>query len=700
MIAKALLPAYGGSALVWGTCMVTFQFLLFAGYVASDFILRRLALRRYLWIHLTLLLIAAFLYQPFSAVLKIPSGSPLTAILFTLLAYVGLPFFLLSFSTPVFQRWVGDLSSEGHAWDPYRLFSASNLGSLVALLAYPFLLEPNIALSVQSFSWRYGFVGLLLVLLFLQIRHPSPASLERCVEEPENDAASAERFRMLPIFLLSSAGTALLLAVTNAITFDISSAPLLWVLPLCVYLLSFVVVFKRSPWLGSSVIARMLPWWVAIGLIFYVMGRLHVGIGGVTGVAAHLAILGAGCWLAHARMAQSKPNQLRHLTRYYLAMSAGGLAGSLLVSWVIPWIANEFIEYPIAMILVLVGVSLGQERAAWRRQLIPGVVVTLIVVLVCSVGFQKLDTPAYALAGLSGAMLILSLIRKQPAWLAGVLAGTLIAINPAQSILSKADRTERLRNFYGLYEIYDVKGRRYLTHGITNHGTQALETEKRTEPLSYYHDRGPVGEVLGALPNKPQRIGMIGLGSGALAAYTRSGDHFDVFELDPLNIKIAQTRFTYLQDAEERGTKIQLFEGDGRLLLTDRPDQHYDFLIIDAFSSGAIPMHLLTVEAFKDYVRVLKPKGVALLHISNKNLNLQPLIGSLGHTVGVQPYFKESLTLPDKDRKASSWAMFSRHAPTGHALAESLEWLVLNTPASQLPKPWTDETSNLLSVFK
>ncbi len=709
MMAKALLPALGGSALVWGTCMVAFQSLLFAGYLVSHWILARWDLRRYAWVHVVLLLIAASLMQPFGVVSMTVEGSPWWNALVASLKHVGLPFFLLSFSTPMLQRWLTEVRCPGKN-DPYRLFSTSNAGSLAALLTYPFLVEPWLTLSRQSHWWRVGLALMVVLIVILRVASRWRDSGTSVSGEKERRAIRFDfRWR---VFALSAGSGALLLAVTNAITFDVSSAPLLWVLPLALYLGTFIVVFQRRPWLNERLARRGLPWWVSLGLTLFLMGRFHLGFAGAAGVLCHLVVVAFGCWLAHARMAGLKPADERALTGYYVAMSAGGLCGSLVVSWVVPVLSNAFVEYPLAIVAVVAASapanpSLASWRSSWWWRGVLGILLTGGILLATALAFSRVFAgPLAGFVGMAGVLMLLSLSRREAFWLAGMSLAVWLVTGTTKDLLWKARVSEHYRNHYGIYEISESRARRYLTHGTTNHGIQNLEGADRGEPLSYYHRGGPAGALLAALDQgRARHFGMIGLGAGSLAAYSREGDVFEVFELDPLNVKLATSKFTFLSDGEDRGVEVRVHVGDGRLLLAGASHQ-FDVLILDAFSSGAIPMHLLTREAVSSYLRSVKADGFVLMHISNRILDLRPMIASVGRSLGHEAYFQDSPESPeDPDLKSSDWALLAPAPERSRILAQRHGWssweaFADDDDAAELPRPWTDERSALQSVWR
>lgn len=718
LMAKALLPALGGSAVVWGTCMVSFQGLLFLGYLGSHLALARWRARTYLWVHVLGLGVVALVTPVFGVIADLVPGPPWWAALVATLGRVGPAFFLLSFSTPLLQRWLAEArrGHDGEEIDSYRLFSSSNLGSLSALLAYPWLIEPHLSLSAQSQWWRGGLIALTVLLFTMVLIVP---------RRKRNTLGKVKQCGALPyafkgrVFALSAAGCALLLAVTNAVTFDLSSAPLLWVGPLALYLLSFVVVYKRRPWWNERIAEKGRTWWLGVGLTLFLMGRFHLGFSATATTLMQWAVMAFGCWLAHGRLATLKPRDERALTGYYVAMSAGGVVGSMLVSWVVPVVADTFIEYPLAMAALVaaarrppLGMEAKAEKAAgpgilawsapWKEGL-GGLMVTALLLLAAASVAGRFGTPVLGFSAMAGLLLLLSLARPQALWLAAVAASVSLVAMPVKDALWQTPGSRHYRNHYGIYEIAERGNRRYLTHGTTNHGIQDFGEAMRGEALSYYHREGPAGALLVSLEPRPRRFGMIGLGAGALAVYARPGDVLEVFELDPLNIRLAREAFTYLSDREAAGVVIEIRQGDGRRRLQGMVGR-FDVLILDAFSSGAIPMHLLTVEAVATYLESVKLDGFVLLHISNRALRLRPMVASLGRALGHEVYFKDSQeSIEDEDLKSSDWALLGPSDEQMRALARRTGWLSWDecgdSETLPLPRPWTDETSDLLAVW-
>ncbi|MBT3193026.1 MAG: fused MFS/spermidine synthase, partial [Verrucomicrobia bacterium] len=661
MLSKALLPGFGGSYLVWGASMVFYQGMLLVGYLSSHFLQRRLGVVRYARWH-WILLFAPFALCPFDFErLGIAESSlPLALGVFALLfAAVSLPFLTLSMTSLILQRW---LAVSDRETNPYVLYSVSNLGSLLALVCYPLLIEPFSSLRSQGLAWWWGY-GLLVLLHVFCI----PRSHQLTSAEVERDpavsapASWSDKGRWL---LLSLAACAMLLAVTNVMTLDVASIPFLWVLPLVVYLFAFVLTFKRVPWFPVWM-QRALYWVVVVGVTMHMLSQLRLAPPVAVSIAVHLLVLFVISVNCCGRLVQTKPDNPCELTTFYVTIAVGGLLGSLVVSWIVPLVSHSLIEYLLALALTCLAVGTVEVRAVWRRLRVTvrgwggcaleGVLMALAVTLLpCLLG-RWLSANLLLLPMALPVALLLRYRAGAPlhtSWLLLVL----VASTPwTEQLAVRAKGVTRLRNYYGIYKIYDRDGLRYLQHGSTQHGRQYLEGPQRAVPLAYFHPSAPAGGVLQHTGFDFAQIGMIGLGTGALAAYAGEGQAFTIYELDPDNGRIAEEHFGYLAQARRQGAVVSHIYGDGRVALRARESGSLDLLIIDAFSSGAIPVHLLTTEAFRSYLRVLKSDGIVLLHVSNKMLDLLPVIHSNARAVGAMVCEQTNAGNCHPDAECTDW---------------------------------------------
>ena len=702
MLSKALLPSFGGSYLVWGASMVFYQGILLIGYLCSHYFQRRFGVVRYARWH-WLMLLVPFAFYPFRFE-SFSVGSttlPLTLSVFVILfAAVSLPFLTLSMTSLILQRW---LSVTHKTKNPYVLYSISNLGSLLALVLYPLLIEPLTSSKLQGTLWWSGYATLVVMHAFCMPRKDQLAALDDRSERRACEGVSwRDKWRWL---LLSLAACAMLLAVTNVITLDVASIPFLWVLPLVVYLLAFVVTFKQRLWFPAW-IQRGLYWVVIAGVALHLLSQLRLSPSAAVSIVLHLLILFVVCVNCSGHLVQTKPKDPEHLTTFYVTIAVGGFLGSLLVSWIVPLISSSLIEYLLAFALTFLAVGVSASgpglgvrlrSGAWKGALLGGgLVVVAVTALPAFLGQwvpAKLLLPVIALP-----VAILFRYRAGAALHTVWLLVLLVLATPWTEQLSvQAKGVTRLRNYYGIYKVYDQGGLRYLQHGTTQHGRQYLTGPKRNIPLAYFHPSTPAGGVLQSRQIRLNQIGMIGLGTGALATYASEGQEFTIYEIDPDNGFVAESMFTYLEQARRQGAKVELVFGDGRVSLAACAGASLDVLIIDAFSSGAIPVHLLTTEAIASYLRVLRDDGILLLHVSNKMLDLLPVIYSNAQALGVMACEQTNAGHCDPDAELTSWAAMTRDSESFTVLTQSLGWH--QRAPERLPAPWTDQFSNVLGAM-
>jgi SAM-dependent methyltransferase len=667
--AKALLPRFGGSAYVWTTCVMFFQGLLLAGYALSHAGLGLLGSRRYSRVHLVLLAAPAFFF-PLRLHVPLAAAGPAAELLWALARSVGVPFLVLSMTVPVLSGWLLR-SSIPDRGDAYFLFGASNLGALTALLAYPFLIERFLPLSSQAAVW---------CMLYAAYAALTFACLPRSfVEDPASvrPAESATVRRRALWLLLSAAPCAAMLATSNLLTLDFAAVPLLWVAPLAVYLFTFVLNFKRRPWYPGGVNSALLPIlgvWAALCLGLAGIAVLRSGqstpvqtlrrlmdVGNFGYMTAALFVVGMIC---HKSLAADRPSSERLMTEFYSWVAAGGLLGSLCIGVLVPW--------------------LGRGSAGlWVDWIVAGGLAAAALVLRDWTGLTELAVRRRR-TFVAAALLLAS---------AAAAARALRNPGPSDGVVFS------LRNFYGIYSVVDRDGVRRFFHGNTDHGMQSLDPARQAVPMSYYNERSPLHEAYDSLGRGWRRVGVIGLGAGTIAAYGKPGTEMDFFELDPDVAAIALRWFTYLNLSR---SKNRIILGDARLSLERGGVAPYDLLILDAFNSGAIPVHLATKEALELYLRRLAPGGVILLHVSNRYLDLRPMLAALARDLGLAGASKrlaQNGRMTD-DRVPSSWVALSRDAGKMQALARDQGWTELQAAAgARRMKPWTDQHASLLPVL-
>ena len=646
LIARLILPWFGGSAAVWTTCMLFFQVLLVAGYAYAHW-LGRLGGRRQAIVH-TVLLAAALATLPITPDASwqpVGDAEPVTRILLLLGATVGLPYLLLASTSPLVQLW---FSRARPGEDPYRLFALSNLASLIALLGYPFLVEPLLAARGQVLDWSWLFAAFALLCATLAWRTPAatPAS-EATLGSPIGKG------RYAAWLALSATGSVLLLAVTNHLTQNVASVPLLWLVPLTIYLLTFILAFEGKGWYQPRLVWPFLIAALAGTGWLLVDTGLHYRL--ELQLAVFLPALFIGCLFCHGELYRLRPEPAR-LTAFYLTIAVGGALGGLLVAVVAPLVFNGYYE-------------LGAGLAA---------LALLAALRLAEAG----RVPHYAaLAALLG----------------------IAACAAYDGLRDQRDVRVSERSFYGVLHVKEYgpgerSHLRRLVHGTIMHGEQYMEGELRRLITTYYTPHSGVGAAIQAKQGHPLKVGVIGLGTGTLAAYGRAGDVFRFYEIDSNVVAIARQQFTFLADSPAR---IEIALGDARLSLEREPPQGFDVLAIDAFSGDAIPVHLITREALGTYLRHMKPDGIVAFHVSNRFLDLVPVVARIAREQDAQALLIEDD--PEEDdaagRSRSDWVLVSRSAA---ALAAKPIAEKRGLPAEDRPewRTWTDDYSNLVQILK
>lgn len=647
LLAKQILPWFGGAAIVWTLCMVFFQLVLLLGYAYAHALARANG-RAQAAIHIALLAASLALLPVSPDPSWKPQGgdNPVTGILGLLFATVGLPYFLLSATSPLVQAWYARARPGA---SPYRLFALSNLASMLALLGYPFLLEPWLATRIQSRAWSAGYAIFAAACAALAwasrdlARGTGEAAPER---EPRPGAGEIGMW-----LALSAMGAWLLLAVTNHLTQNIPSIPLLWVVPLAIYLATFILCFEGRAWYRRDAYLAALAWMVCIMAWFLVDSDLEFELAWQVG--AFTVGLFVACMFCHGELARRRPGP-SHLTLFYLAVSAGGVVGGALVGIVAPLVLPGYLELQIGLVAVsFLAVALNLRR--------PLPVTALLVTVACAATFCL-------------------------AWrVRNFTAGTVYIE----------------RNYYGVVRVKESRSNpadpdtryRSLVHGSILHGEQWLSEKYRRSATTYYKTSSGIGRTLLAFEGKPIRVGIIGLGAGTIAAYADADDVYRFYDIDPAVVRVSRTWFTYLADSSG---KVDVVLGDARLSLEREPPQRFDVLAVDAFSGDSIPVHLITDEAVTEYRRHMKPGGVIAFHISNRFLDLKPVLYAIARKQGLEfAYLHE----PGEDGGTTSdWVLLTRDRaflalPAIAAITEPI------APEPGFP-PWTDDYSSLAEVVK
>lgn len=706
MFAKMVLPLLGGTPTVWNTCVVFFQAMLLAGYAYAHATTAWLGVKRQAALHVVLALLPALVLPITIRGNSQPptDQNPMAWLLGTLLLSVGLPFFVVSSSAPLLQKW---FSATRHrsASDPYFLYTASNAGSMLALLSYPFLLEPTLRLREQSSLWTvgYGAMAFLIVACAVIVNRTSlaEAGLPAALHMPVSGATPRPSpVRKLRWVALAAVPSSLMLGVTTFLSTDIAAVPLLWIIPLALYLATFIVAFSSGARYVRTLADRLFPF-VVLLLVLLFITKITRPVQLV--VALHLIAFVVIALVLHLQLAESRPST-EHLTEFYLWISVGGLLGGLFNTILAPMMFNRIAEYPIAIIVACLLRSQAQEteqpRKSWRGLL----TVTLVggLTLGANVLMQRwaLDFNTWIPLLAIPLLMSFSVSRRPPYFAAAVMlmlvAGMFGGLNTGALLHGE-------RTFFGVYRlINDADGRyRSLYHGTTLHGRQSLEPARATEPLTYYHRTGPIGQVLMALADSLKRgtIGAVGLGTGSLAAYATPEQRWTFYEIDPAVVRIARNPrfFTFLH--QSRGA-IEIVQGDARLALEAAASRRHDLLILDAFSSDAIPVHLMTREALQVYLNALSPHGVLAYHISNRQLSLLPVVASLAaekNLAGLAQFDRGSPEDAALGKTASHWVVVARTTADLQTLTSDPRW----TPTTNEPRqpPWTDDFSNIVSVI-
>lgn len=872
MAARLLVPLLGGSPAVWNTSMVFFQAVLLAGYLYAHLLTRRLAPRTQAVVHAAVLVVPLLAYAALGRLpvldpreLPTPDTAHPTAwVLLALLLSVGVPFFVLSTTGPLLQRWFAS-TTHRHARDPYFLYAASNLGSMLALLAYPFAMERTLRLAEQRAWFSAGYVAFAALAavcgMFMLSRLPrEPASRQDRRRLREHDGGSPAHAPLAPISLgtrlrwiaLAAVPSSLMLGVTQHVSSDIAAVPLLWVIPLAIYLLTFIAAFSgrgvptRSMTLAYGVTAIL----VAVALL----GRMSRPVPAV--IAMHMLVLFLGGLVCHGRLASERPDP-RRLTEYFLLIAVGGVIGGTFNALLAPVLFNAIAEYPIAITAAcLLGVpgfgdggadprrslthagavregvyavlavlawtvvfawalgGAGSEAGfwtievfatgalaaflMWRGVKVPATLdlaaplAVLLFIAGLHVAFRHAWLGGHLLSALLGEatppvrvplvlgswlgpilvlvaagavaarvaaprsrMLARAIDLLVPAMIAGLFYFTAYAMRQAGLtggsmrefawygpiallLLLSLGRRLRLalgvgvtlalfysyagavdtslsttRTFFGVHRIATDTRRQWvlLSHGTTRHGVQSTDPDKAMIPTMYYHRTGPIGEVFRTRENDPgfDQVAIIGLGTGGLSAYGRTGQTITYYEIDPEVVRIARDSgyFTYLKRTP---AEVKIVLGDGRIRLRQAPDRLYDLIIVDAFSSDSIPIHLVTKEAVREYFDKLAPGGVIAFHVSNRYLELRPILAGIATDLDAEPGMEvRAITRDDtatgftdaekaEGKEATTWVLLARRLEDFRGLADGERWIIMGA-APETPR-WTDDFSNILSVFR
>ena len=723
MFGKMVLPLLGGAPHVWITSMLFFQAALLGGYAYAHWAVSRLQMRRQALLHVAIVLLP-LLMLPISVPdgwVPPAEGNPILWLLLLLLVSLGLPFFVVSTSAPLLQRWFSKTTHPA-AKDPYFLYGAGNLGSMLALLAYPLLMEPTLPLASQTRLWAFGY-GLLALgtiacgIIMRRTPHRGTvadvAGNEALGDETHGyealgdvalkegaDESKLTGVRRLRWVALAFVASSFMLAVTTHITTDIAAIPLLWVIPLALYLLSFILVFSPSP------IPVRWPALVLPGVVIPLVLAMLSGVKRPQSVLIALPLIAffVSALVCHGQIAADRPSP-RHLTEFYLWIAVGGVLGGVFNALLAPVIFDGLVEYPLSIVLAcLAAPPLAARRTTSQIDrfgllVLPSAVILLTVLL--TIGAERLWQQNGRIIGLGAALAICSIFVQRPLRFAIAIGAVMIAASINAG--SETSVLYRQRTFFGVQRVLEDEtgGFHRLMHGTTLHGIQNTAPELRREPLSYYHRESPIGHVLTELPAaKAPEIGLIGLGTGTLACYAQPGQRWVFYEIDPVMEQIARNPrlFTYLRDCPG---EHQVVLGDARLSLRRVEDGRFGVLVVDAFNSDAIPVHLLTREAIQLYLSKLAPDGVVALHISNRYVDLEPVLADIAVDLDLTSRLRsdgQTLEQARQGKSSSVWVVLARRPVDLGPLAQDPRWRSLTGRVGF--RVWTDDFSDLFSVFR
>jgi hypothetical protein len=699
MAAKLVLPLLGGSPAVWNTSMAFFQAALLAGYGYAHLLQRLGSIRLQAMVHVAVLLVAGLaLPLRITELVGEPSSTmPALWLLGVLAVSIGAPFAALSATAPLVQAWHARVFRQEQPW---RLYAASNLGSLIALLAYPIIVEPTVTLAGQRYGWSAAYV--LFVLLMAGLSLLASRSGAGVLPKPKAERAVTWKDRLIWLGL-AALPSSLMLGVTSHLATDVASAPFLWVVPLALYLVTFIIAFQDRPWISREA-ALLLHAAVLPACVF----MLPIGGDIAPQFAVHLSCFFLSALVCHQALVARRPDPA-NLTEFYLWMSLGGVVGGGFNAFIAPVIFNSVVEYPLALVLVALARPWRLARlSTWQMAMLAAGAVAAVAAayLVKNPPRGILTHETYDTLKITLVVTVIAafLLRRNAAVYFGMIA--LLSLS-ADAVGQRQDVITSDRSFFGVLRLsrFDVDGLggpvRLLAHGTTLHGAQALSTKYRCRPLLYYAPETAIGQVFNNVRFRKSAIdvGAVGLGPGAVAAYTRPGDRLTFFEIDQLVIDIATDpkNFTYVSECA--AGKVDYVVGDARLTLARQATERFDILLIDAFSSDAIPAHLLTVEAMRTYLSRIKPDGVVILHLSNRHLELRGPAHAVARAAGgvslEQRYLKAENT-PNMWDSTQDVVIVGRSPEALDPYFDAENWEI--PPPSRI-RPWTDDYTNLAGAL-
>jgi hypothetical protein len=712
LFTKMVLPRLGGSPAVWSVAMVFFQSLLLAGYAYAHVLMQIRNRAIPVAVHLVLLVVALFtLPLSISTRFGEPPGSAYAFWLLALFAVsIGLPFFALAANNPMLQAW---FVRTGHPAgpDPYFLYASSNIGSFLALLSYPALFEPMFSLRTQNLMWTAGYALLILLIAgcgALLLRAPAKAA---ALEVEDSDAPAPSWMTKARWIFLAAVPSGLLIAVTAHISTDVAAAPLLWVLPLSLYLLTWVLVFQSRPLLPHKWLLMLQPLAIAGDVVLLAKGgeqNLLLTLGG------HQLCFFVIAMACHGELARTRP-PAKYLTGFYVALSFGGMLGGLFAGLISPYAFSWVAEYPILLALAALCRPPSDERwprwSRWYWPLLAAFAIALIAPTYRDAGkmFAWLEGHRVWVAGSVGVLAgLAALALNASRW--KVFATVVLALVLIRAYPADDGRVETVRSFFGVHKIVVTPHGQYhvLMHGTTIHGAQKYlnddgsRVEGRPEPITYYHKDGGIGQAIAAIRERkaaPLRVAVIGVGAGTLTCASEPGEIWKFFEIDQTMVDTARDPkyFSYIKNCEP---DVKPVIGDARLTFAKEPDGVYDVIIVDAYSSDAIPIHLATEEAMKIYKSKLAPQGAVVMHISNRHLELESVVVGIADANDLKSWvYDEDSGRDDEYIFSTDVVVSARDEADVGSLASSDKWA--ETEPTDGQRNWTDDYSNILgAVFR
>ena len=732
VIAKIILPWFGGSAAVWTTCLLFFQLVLLLGYLYAHALVRYLKPKTQLWLHAGLLLVSAATLPIYPRLSWKPSGTenPTMAIIFLLGLTVGLPYFLLSSTGPLLQAWY---ARRFQGKIPYRLYALSNAGSMFALISYPALFEPVFGTHMQAWLWSGSYVLFMILCGLTAFHSVGGGSL---TEDQNVEEVPRPTTRQMALWVaLPACASVLLLAVTNHLSQNVAAIPFLWVLPLAIYLLTFILCFEGEGWYRRNPYLQLL----AVALASMSISN-SVDSSGSVPIKIMLPLFSIGlytcCMVCHGELVRLKPHP-RYLTHFFVMISAGGAVGGLLVGLVAPYLFRSLYELLIGLgacaILTLM-VLQGDTEYDWFKGIMDPARILMAAWALAVAGFaiHRWQDPivtsvkdtirlaisawqpperfeeytALATLALIAAIVLVILHEGKLRGVMRAFTAELVALVLVGYLVIEARKLVggyrlTVRNFYGALKVRDsgsasdLGAVRTLTHGTINHGEQFLHPTKRNLPTTYYGPNTGVGIAIREEQKRGAiRVGVIGLGTGTLAAYGREGDYYRFYEINPLVPGIARGQFFFLPDCK---AKVEIALGDARLSLEREADEHFDVLAVDAFSSDSIPVHLLTKEAMLLFFRHLNPNGLLAVHISNRYLNLRPVLWEHAKAIGTLGRMADTDDDTDTGVFGSTWVLLAKPSMS---IPEAVISSTVDLATTDTIRLWTDDYSNLFQILK